>query len=542
MSRALWLLLGLQMRGWGRYLGRGARTVRGLVLLLVGLGIFGSWLLAVLAGPGAGQIDPAKLARFGPATLMLYCLINVIFTPSDRAIYFTPAEVQFLFAGPFSRRSVLIYKILLSVLVSLPATLFMGVIVRIRDAWPPAVLLGLFLLSVFLQLFSMTLGLLANAVGARLYTRGRKTIAVVGAVLIALLVVEAGRRAGWQWGQLGEQVLSTRVWQVASWPLQSFFVVLGAERFDQLLLPLLVGLAVNGTLVAVILALEQNYQEASAAASARRYAAIQRWRGRSTGAEPPGGARQAKWALPSLPFWGGVGPIVWRQLMSAFRGLGRLVFVFVVLCVVVGFAASGSILEAADSTVGLVPMLLFVIAWGSIFLTALVPYDFRGDLDRIATLKTLPVQPWRLALGQLLTPVLLLSLIQWLALIVLWALAPEEGELAAACALFVPLFNFVLVALDNLLFLLFPVRIMAATPGDFQALGRNVLLSLGKLIGMTFVVALAFSVGGIVSVLTQTRWLAIAAAWPVVAGCSAALVPLVALAFRWFDVGRDTPA
>jgi hypothetical protein len=34
----------------------------------------------------------------------------------------------------------------------------------------------------------------------------------------------------------------------------------------------------------------------------------------------------------------------------------------------------------------------------------------------------------------------------------------------------------------------------------------------------------------------------VAAAWPVVALAGAGLVPLVALAFRAFDVGRDTPA
>jgi hypothetical protein len=34
----------------------------------------------------------------------------------------------------------------------------------------------------------------------------------------------------------------------------------------------------------------------------------------------------------------------------------------------------------------------------------------------------------------------------------------------------------------------------------------------------------------------------LAAAWPVVAVSGAALVPLISLAFRAFDVGRDTPA
>ena len=543
MNRALWLLLSLQMRGWGRYLARGAGTARGLILLLVGLGVFVPWMIAVLAGAGTGQVDPAKLARYGPATLVLYCLINVIFSPSERAVYFTPAEVQFLFAGPFTRREVLVYKILLTLMVSVPATMFMGAIVRIRDAWLPAVLLGLFLLSGFLQLFTMTLGLLSNAVGARLYSRGRQALAAGAAVLLGLTLLEAGRRAGWQWRHLGDQVLGTTAWQVASWPLRSFFVVLGAEGFADLALPLLVGLGVDGLLVVVILALEHNYQEASASASARRYAALQRLRGRSAGVEPPGGARPSRFGLPTLPCWGGIGPVVWRQLTTAMRGLRRLVIVFVVLGVLVTLAVGGSGVElASEPTASVVQAMIGVVAWASIFLTALVPFDFRGDLDRIALLKTLPLAPWRLVVGQLLTPVLLLSLIQWLALGGVLAFALEELKLVATCAAFVPLFDFVLVALDNLLFLLFPVRIMAATPGDFQALGRNVLLSLGKLIGLGVVVIVAGGVWITVSLVTGSPWAGIAAAWVALAGCGVGLVPLLTLAFRWFDVGRDTPA
>jgi hypothetical protein len=122
-------------------------------------------------------------------------------------------------------------------------------------------------------------------------------------------------------------------------------------------------------------------------------------------------------------------------------------------------------------------------------------------------------------------------------------MAPGQWALLAVCAVFAPLFNFVLVALDNLLFLLFPVRVMAATPGDFQALGRNVLLSLGKLIGLVVVGMLVVTVAVTVYFLSDRNLLlAVCAAYPILAGCGVALVPLVAVAFRWFDVGRHTPA
>ncbi len=195
------------------------------------------------------------------------------------------------------------------------------------------------------------------------------------------------------------------------------------------------------------------------------------------------------------------------------------------------------------STDTVIPMLAGVGVWLSVFLTTPVPFDFRGDIDRMPTLKSLPVVPWRLALGQLLAPTLVLSLLQWVIVAGCAVLAPEQWLILIAIALYVPVYCFLLIAIENLLFLLSPVRIMAATPGDFQALGRNVLLAVGKIAGLMVTLSVAAGVGAIAYFLSaENTMIALAAAWPVVALCGAALVPLVALAFQWFDVGRDTPA
>jgi hypothetical protein len=111
------------------------------------------------------------------------------------------------------------------------------------------------------------------------------------------------------------------------------------------------------------------------------------------------------------------------------------------------------------------------------------------------------------------------------------------------CAAYVVPINFLLFALDNLLFLLFPTRLMAAMPGDFQALGRNVLFMVAKATGLVMVGLAAFLVGWLMYTVSGNNWvIGVSAAWPVVVVCAAALVPLVAWAFVLFDVGRDTPA
>ena len=226
-------------------------------------------------------------------------------------------------------------------------------------------------------------------------------------------------------------------------------------------------------------------------------------------------------------------------MTTAIRSMGRVLLIVFLFCIAFGGPMLASGLGNADSVV---PALAGVGVWLSVFLTTLVPFDFRGDIDRIGTLKTLPIVPWRLAVGQLLAPTLVLSLMQWVIVAGCAILAPAQWLILLGIALYVPAYCFLLIAIENLLFLLFPVRIMAATPGDFQAMGRNVLLTFGKIVGLMVTLTVAGVVGGVVYLFTESIAIGMAAAWPVVALFGAALVPLVSLAFQWFDVGRDTPA
>ena len=188
--------------------------------------------------------------------------------------------------------------------------------------------------------------------------------------------------------------------------------------------------------------------------------------------------------------------------------------------------------------------LLTLLAGGAFmttFLTTLAPFDFRGDVDQMALLKTLPAPAWRLALGQVLTPVLIFTLIHWTALAaVQWRFGRMDSLLLAAAA-FAPLYNFVLVSVENLLFLLFPTRVMVTTPGDFQAMGRNVLSQLGKILGVGGAALVAVLAGCVGFFLGGRNVYAAAAAWTATALFAAILVPLMGMAFQLYDVGRDAP-
>src|SRR5262249_26284058 len=159
-----------------------------------------------------------QVRRYGPAFLVLYCLVNVLLTSGERALYFNPAEVNFLFSGPFSRRQLLAYKITSSFVIALPSTLILAALLQVHASWFVAAYVGLVLMFLFLQLFAIAVNLLATTAGAQLYSRGRKLTLVAVLVLLGLGVWQAGRGLAWE-GSVGELLARLEqgsVWRVAS--------------------------------------------------------------------------------------------------------------------------------------------------------------------------------------------------------------------------------------------------------------------------------------------------------------------------------------
>src|SRR5262249_35255946 len=85
----------------------------------------------------------------------------------------------------------------------------------------------------------------------------------------------------------------------------------------------LMALAVNGLLAVAVIGFDTHYLEAASIAGERVYARQQRIRSAGSTVQlfaPVKGL----FSLPSLPWWGGLGPIAWRQLLSAIRSVKGL--------------------------------------------------------------------------------------------------------------------------------------------------------------------------------------------------------------------------
>jgi hypothetical protein len=550
VDRALWLLLWLRLKGWLRRLLRSTHTARGLLLLIAGVLFFGCIFLNPIVNyflhpARTGNSEVVEHMRtYGALGLLAYCAMTLLFSSGERAIFFSPAEVNFLFPGPFTRRRLLVYKITSSVLACLVTSGFMTLALSTYGVWPLAAYVGLVLTLLFLSFFGMVISLAANTLGARAYNRRRKWL-LAGVLLVVLLALALEGRdlLRLRPAEMLERLQESPVAQVVLAPLGWFVRAYTAADAGELLRFGGLALAVDAAMAALVLALDVQYLEASAAASERVYARI--LRARRVGAPSaawytPGG--KARFTLPPLPWWGGVGPLAWRQLLTAVRSLkGLTIFLALIggaLLVVPLVVAAGD--RSAELAVGQI-LAYSLLGLSLISLPMMVAFDFRGDVDRMDILKALPVAPWRVVVGQLAAPVLLLSLIQVLALVGIEVAFGGIAPLPLVALVLAWPVNFVSLGIDNLLFLWFPSRQVVAMPHDFQVMGRQLLLLVAKGMALGSAVVSAALAYALVWFLGHSLPGALAAAFLVLAACGAALVPLLAFAFARFDVARDTP-
>jgi hypothetical protein len=128
--------------------------------------------------------------------------------------------------------------------------------------------------------------------------------------------------------------------------------------------------------------------------------------------------------------------------------------------------------------------------------------DLRADLPNMDILKTYPIEGWRLALGELLAPTAVLTMILWLCIIVCAFAFDSRGQIAwltpavrAAAALCMGAAAPFLCMLQ----LMVPNAVMVLMPGWYQAsrsrgagielMGQRLILGVGQLLLAIFVAA-----------------------------------------------------
>ncbi len=560
MNRALGMLVRFRhIGGWRHFW----RSGRGSALALVGKALILCYLVVLAAGWAWGVCfallaphdDPIRTwlrsgvetyARLAPIPLLFFLVLACILSAFERQFRFAPAELEFIQAGPFTRRQMLMYKMgsefsVMVVLALLAAQLGTALFPFLSGFLGALLILNLFyLVATVVSLIATTLGFH----GSRGPLRGALALVIIAATL-AFFWFTVGRRFN-NPAALYQHVNESWGWHVALTPLSWFVETTMATRvWPDLVRGAALCLLVNAGLVATVFALDANLQ--------RREDDDERAVAATDSPKPV--ESRVRWSFPLSRSWNGAGTVAWRQAMNVIRKPHQMGFalylnamVWFVFYMIVRYAQGLLFLPTLDGHLEVNPAGIWICGVLSLMLPMLVAsglsFDFRGDVGRIDVLKALPMPPMAVVAGQLFVPVVLVSVMQWILMLVI-AIALRSIPLGLWVAtVFAPPVSVVLIAIENLPTFWIPLRqTPGAKPEPFELFGHVLLHPLIRMIGYAIatvatvvVAALAFFIFG------NRLSAAIIAAWLTLAACGLGLVRLMAHTFDRFDVTQDVPA
>ncbi len=536
---ALWLLIGLRYRARLRRVVRDLRTLRGAAVYLFGLGLTAFLFVPFLGGDfPQTRHNPESLLRIWQSSLLTIILVGQIKALGERAIYFSPSEVDFLFPAPFQRRELLAYRVISGLSgILLTALVFSLVFVALGGFWP-AVFIGAFLSFLMINLLSMCLAVVREILEERAFSAGRRValfavLAVIAASIGYGLQAEAGQ------GPVAVLRVTYSTWgmQLLLLPFLPFAKVvaasnLGAETLAWAGLCLLL----NGGFFLALMRLDANYLETATEVSQRLYTRVQRMRA----GRLQTGLTAARYRLPLLPRLKGAGTVAWWQLTTALRGLQTLGELALLVLIVSGGVYLTSVASDPTGRDNLV-LLGYLAFWTTVVISYLLRFDFRAGVEHIPLLKVLPLPSMAICLGQLVTPVLITTLFQ----LVFAAVPLRAGNVRPliVAAVFAPPINTIWCAVENISFLLYPIGLGGRGPGDFQFIGRQMLLLFARLVLLLINVAVALAIAaGLFAIgIRSLSWL-LATAWVVLVLNALAMIWLLSRVFRRFDPSRHTAA
>jgi hypothetical protein len=305
----------------------------------------------------------------------------------------------------------------------------------------------------------------------------------------------------------------------------------GAGEFALAMLPALLLLVIHFFWVVHT---EVSFEEASIARAEKRAARHRAgregdWRGNV-------GINKAR--TPAFTLHGSGRPelaFLWKNLLAT-GGLFRPVPILA-LAAVLGSAAVWLSRQPDLEALSTAMFSMAVVGLGIILLLGpqAARQDLRTDLINADILKTYPLRGWQIVLGEMLTPVVILSALTWLALLVVYLLMPGvlasrlppglRIEAALGIALLAPPFIAIQVLVPNAATVLLPAWVQATrdrTERGVEVMGQRLIFVVSQLFVTAVALVPAMILGGIVFALVQlVAGLAIAGA---VAGIAMAML------------------
>lgn len=466
-------------------------------------------------GPGRAfttLLAPERIEVIAALVLTLFAALIWI-TPGDNpGLAFNEAEVAFLFPAPLARRQLIHYKLVDGLLMSLLGAVFFTLIAGgLNTGWTGALrkLGAWWSLNANITLHQ-TAAALAIARLSRLGVRAalRRTLLIAGLVILVITLVILAIRFGP--GEL--------TWLL--WPARLAVGPFLADTPGAYLLSLCPAFGLVAVHYFWVHRMETPFEEASIALAQKRGETIARMRaGQSLRL---GGKAKAK----SGPFRLGdrlpvEAAFLWKNLMAAPAWLNRKVFFAATGIIVVGLSWLKSRPDPDIAKLALIFAIiaLAMLAYLLVFGPQLARNDLRGDITNADMLKSYPLPGWRILLGSLLAPTVMLTAIAWLLLLTAAVgLAPPAGKtpwltpefrLSAglSTALLMPALCAVQLLVPNAATLIFPAWAQTTRNmgGGMDVMGQRLIFFAGQMVCLMVALFPAVALGGGTVFLTQ--WL-----------------------------------
>lgn len=558
-NRGLALLLRLKLRGTLRKQVRRLRTPSGALFGLLGLLLMGLWIASLLfgwRGELASRVDDEL--RLPAARAIYFCLglVTLASSLNHRGLYVPREEIERLFSAPIERRDIVRYRLVANLGRALIGAVILGLAARGMAPDPLYGFLGACLTVLTLPVVGQLLSILAGSAESRFLSRlPKKTlrtltwiagIAIWAAIFAAFvgddwlgeLLARAGLERGA--GSLFEHPLAR--W--TTWPLHPWAAMTMATDAATFLRYGAFCGAFGALCFVGASRLPIDFRELSLATSADVARRIRRVSRGGLGASAGrASTRTAGWRLPWVFGRGPYGAIAWRKLLGIVRKARGTVLTSLAVVVFVTILSSSI---GAEGLSGTIASGLMIALFGTVYLSGLLRFDYRDELEQMQVIKAWPVEPARAFAAMLLPQALLISAVVAFAQLLRHALSGGSVHVLVGLIGLQPLLAFTFAALDNMVFLYAPVRYVPGQDGALHHSGRMVVMLLAKGLVLALILGL---VGGVVFAITwaagafglerHTAALAALGGSAVLVGTNLVLVRLGGSCLRRFDVARD---
>jgi hypothetical protein len=427
----------------------------------------------------------------------------------QRGLVFEPPDIEFVFTSPFTQRQVVCYRLLPNYLYALVQGLVLTALFAPHLSHPVLMAAGLTLFQITCFHVSTAASLYAGTFPEDRHHRLRCMILGAAFLLTALYF-----RAAWEVRFVPAFALSP-VAQLLFYPAVTLPEAASSPAFHKWALRLTptgslwlqqlwsavlylgaITLAA-GVSLWWLFRLKANLFEPSLATTSR--AAERRLRLRQGRDLATAGKTEADSArLPSLSIFGGVGAIVWKNLLAARRSRRQLLVAFVLTALYAGSlvallqhihmelrAAFTEQFASAEVTMGRFTFHLGLAFWIAIlapFFQRIFPFDFRRDGRHLLDFRTLPASSLCLVLAEVAVPVGCIVLCQAAGLIPLLIYARFDWPIVLLLIFAYPAIALALNSVWNLHYLLSATRGAAGHAQSPSAVGTVMVVVISFLV------------------------------------------------------------